>query len=114
MNFKRLIASAASLLAAGLSACADPPPLYGDSTNVPGNNMPTPMAMPDMAMDPYPEGPYGNQEGDTMFDIDLPGYRLSLDHTDITEVPWEDSITLSSVRAQSKAKCIWLALDAFW
>lgn len=115
MKLRRLTASAASLLALGLSACADPPPLYGDAPATAGNNTMVPETpKPDLAMDPYPGGPYGVAQGDTVDDIDLPGYRLSLADNDIATVPWEDSITLASVRSQSNAKCIWLAFDAYW
>lgn len=104
----------ASLVALSLGGCADPPPLFGESPLVPSTTEP-PAAKPDLAMESYPEGPYGNQEGDTFFDIDMPGYRLTLDKTDTTAATWEDSITLSSVRAANpNAKCIWVSLGASW
>src|SRR5689334_5657927 len=115
MDTRKLLAGAASLLTAALSGCADPPLLYGDhpaTSN--GTNMP-PTVAPDLWMDVYPSGPYGSQPGDILGDIDLPGYRLSVDKTDSSELAMEQHLTLASVRqSYQDAKCIWIQVDAFW
>ena len=116
MRIRNSFTALSCLALVGVAGCADPPNLYGDSrvvTTSPGNTTEAPK--PDLAMDTYPEGPYGNQTGDTFFDLDNPGYRLTPEHTDTTSVTWEDSITLSSLRsAHPTAKCILISLGASW
>lgn len=109
----------ASLVMTGLglvnAACNPTPPLlYGDQPQNTGGTVDMAIPPPDLAESPYPAGPYGAAIGDTMFPLDLPGYRLSVMETDSTKVPWDDHLTLASVRSQSKAKCIVMAIDAFW
>lgn len=118
MNMRTVLASTASLLASALAGCADPPLLYGDHpASTSGTTMP-PVTAPDLWMDVYPSGPYGNQTGDVMFDIELEGYRLSPANNDSTTLDWQDEdhkISLSSVRSEHpNAKCIWLSIGAFW
>jgi hypothetical protein len=114
-----ILAFAALLLGPALSACSDPPPLYGDkpvvATGGPTAGPDMAMLPPDLAMDVYPSGPYGNQVGDIVEDIDLPGYHLSVANNDPSKVPWEDHIKLSQIRSEYRtSKCMWLAVDAFW
>lgn len=111
-RYTSLAMTGLGLLAA---ACNPPPPLlYGDQPPASGGAADMAIPPPDMALSPYPAGPYGARAGDTMFPLDLPGYRMSVKNTDSTMLPWEDHLTLASVRSQSKAKCIMMAIDAFW
>ena len=110
-----LARSSVALPLLALAACGGPPALYGDKSSPATSTEKPQPPPPDMAMDVYPSGPYGNQPGEVMGDIDLQGYRLTLDQTDSTMLAWEDHLTLASVRSDARnAKCIWLQTDALW
>jgi hypothetical protein len=67
----------------------------------------------DMAMHPYPAGPYGNQIGDTMRDVTLQGYRLTRAQTDSTQLTWSN-ITLSDYHNNPRCKCMLITVGALW
>jgi hypothetical protein len=59
-----------------------------------------------MATSPYPQGPYGNQPGETLGDFSAAGYTAS--HT------WSTSIKLSDIRANPACKCLIISIGATW
>lgn len=97
----------------GLAGCnATPPPLYGDQP-VKHEEGPAPTP-PDMAMVKYPEGPYGNQEGETLADINFAGYRMSPGNQDPEKLMWDETIKLGEFHANPACKCLLVTWGATW
>lgn len=88
----------------------------GTNNNNGGNNdLATAPAPPDMAYDPgpYPTENIGTQEGDVLPFFTASGYRLSVDHTDVEELTYEE-LTIDILRGNPQCKCIFLVESATW
>ena len=94
--------------------CSDLAPLYGDVISPPGqqqDNVPS----PDLAMRPeYPPGPYGNQTGDVIHRLTLPGYRLSPTEMDRDKLGWDEAIDINDFHANPACKCLLVTFTASW
>ncbi len=71
------------------------------------------LAMPDLAP-AYPAGPFGNQNGQTLGDVTMSGYRLSPEQTDSTKATWESNIRLADFHNNPACKCLYIALGGRW
>lgn len=88
-----------------------------------GDNNNTMQTQPDMAVPgpdlapydpgPYPAGPYGVQEGDTVYNLSSQGYMLSRDQTDATQLEYK-ALSIDVIRQNPKCKCLMLSLSATW
>ena len=62
---------------------------------------------------PYPEGPYGIKEGDTIYNVAPNGYALSIENSDVSTLEFK-SLPLSSIRADPRCKCLMISKSARW
>ena len=69
---------------------------------------------PDMALKIYPEGPYGNHEGDTLVDVFAEGYRFTVDKTTVAQVTWDTNIRLNDFYNNPACKCLLITIGATW
>jgi hypothetical protein len=101
-----LVACDATVIHQGQSP-SGPGPVQGPgATDLAWGQQPRDMADPAPQPTAYPQGPYGNQLGDTLGDLTAPGYRA--------DGTWSSAISLSDVRAGSACECMILTLGATW
>ncbi len=82
----------------------------GGGNESPPDLLPPP---PDLAIPPYPSGPYGIKEGDTLYDVTAKGYHLSRMQTDSSKLMLED-VKVSEAHFNPACKCLVVSISAEW
>jgi hypothetical protein len=61
----------------------------------------------------YPLGPYGHQQGNTLPNIPLAGYRLTPAQTDSTQLTWDTTIQFADFH-KPDCGCLLITIGALW